>query len=533
MKKLLILLCIVLAASPLFARGTKEPVLGVATARPSELNVGIQVEMDSMDPHAANNSTQERWIPQIYEPLVDIGDDMVSTKPVLAESWEVSPNLDEYTFHLRRGVKFSDGTEFNAQAVKHNFDRIVAIKKLPYAVVQRVARLELLDDYTVRMRLNEPFAPFLAAMRRVFFVSPAAVQANQSGGDWAQAWLNDHSAGTGPYMLREWVRRSHLVYEKNPQYWGGWEGSHFDRVTLRVIYEADAQRLLLERGDLDVASIISRDALPALQRNPAISVNINPIAAQMYVLINCAAGPTADPRVRQALAHAWNFEAYNQLMSGMTSGDNLPVPKALMGPGFNLPNPYTYDLDRARQLLAEAGYPQGGFALEYLVQKGDEQKIIMFQVLQQELAKLGIQMTLVEMDWPALLARVTEWGATRDPNRVPELLPFYKSPDVWHPWTFLWELFHTDAMIDRTGHWNMMYYSNPVVDRTIDEALRTVDQARALQLWTQAAQQIMADSPALFIDGRMDISVMRSDVGGWKFRPIADNLFFFYEMYRK
>jgi peptide/nickel transport system substrate-binding protein len=169
--------------------------------------------------------------------------------------------------------------------------------------------------------------------------------------------------------------------------------------------------------------------------------------------------------------------------------------------------------------------------LDYLVQRGDEQKIIMFQVLQSELAKLGIELRLFEMEWTALLDRVSGWNKDRNAP-VPAMLPFYKSPDVVHPWTFLWELFDTDAQIDKTGHWNMMYYSNPEVDGLIAEALATPDEDAALALWTDAAKVIMADSPALFIDGRSDFAVMRADIGGWKFRPIADQYYWFYELHR-
>jgi peptide/nickel transport system substrate-binding protein len=252
----------------------------------------------------------------------------------------------------------------------------------------------------------------------------------------------------------------------------------------------------------------------------------------MYVQVNSAGGPTADARVRPALAHAWNFVAYDQLMGGLTSGDNLPMPRSFFGPyADQISNPYSYDLDKSRALLEEAGYADG-FALDYLVQKGDEQKIIMFQVLQSELTKLGVELRLFEMDWPVLLDRVSNWGKNQE-GEVPALLPFYKSPDVVHPWTFLWELFHTDAQIHKTGHWNMMFYSDPDVDAVIDEALRTPDETAALKLWTDAAQQIMADSPALFIDGRMDFALMRADIGGWTFRPIADQYYWFYELHRK
>lgn len=497
------------------------------------LNMAFHEQPDTLDPHAANNSTQERYLPQIYEPLVDIADNMVDVKPVLAESWEISPDLLTYTFHLRPGVKFSDGTEFNAEAVKQNFDRIIALKRLPYTIVQRVSQLEVIDPLTVRMTLSEPFVPFLATLRRVFFVSPKAIADHQVDGDLAKGWLDAHSAGSGPYVIEEWVRRTSVALTKNDLYHGGWAGNHFDRVVIRIIPEQDAQRLLIERGEVDIISIVGRDSLEALRANPELQVSVNPIAAQMYVLINSAGGPTADRRVRQAIAHAWNFEVYSQLMSGMTTGDNLPMPKSFFGASADrIANPYPYDLDKARALLAEAGHPNGGFALDYLVQRGDEQKIIMFQVLQAELAKLGIELRLFEMEWNALLDRVSGWNEDRDAP-VPAMLPFYKSPDVVHPWTFLWELFHTDAQIHIGGHWNMMYYSNPEVDELIDTALATTDEKAALDIWTEAAEKISADSPALFIDGRMDFAIMRADIGGWTFRPIADQYYWFYELYRK
>ena len=232
-------------------------------------------------------------------------------------------------------MKFSDGTDFDAEAVKVNFDRISALKRLPYTTVQRVSKLEVVDPLTVRMTLSEPFVPFLASLRRVFFVSPKAISDHQVDGDWAQGWLDADSAGSGPYKIGKWDRRTSLALTKNDLYREGWDGPHFERVVIKFIPEQDAQRLLIERGEVDIISIVNRDALAALQQNKDLQVFVNPIAAQMYVLINSAAGPTADPRVRQAIAHAWNFKAYSQLMGGMTSGDNLPMPKAFFGPYAN------------------------------------------------------------------------------------------------------------------------------------------------------------------------------------------------------
>lgn len=482
------------------------------------LNVGLYIEPQSTDPHNVEVGTLLRELNSVYEGLVDVTEKIMVYEPLLATSWTASDNGLTYTFKLRKGVKFSDGTEFNAQAVNVNYDRVMAIKRGPYAAVKQIKAVEVVDDQTVRMRLHQPSGAFLATLRQFMMVSPTAIKAH-AGNDMAQSWLNEHTAGTGPYKVERWQHGSVLTLVRNEHSWRGWAGKEFDRINLRVILEAEAQRLMLQQGQLDMAQIISVDALPALKRNPQVRVIETEYAGQMYFFLNTAVGPMSDVRVRKALAYAWNHEKYKALRKGIGPRADGAAPNALFGPGYGFSNPYTYNPEKAKKLFAEAGVKKGT-TLTALVQKGDEQKRMLIEVLRDELASLGIEMNFYEGTWPAIWKRMTEWGASRDPALNWHLVVFYKSPDLWTPWTFLYRMFHTDTHLHKpSGQYNLGLYSDPAVDKLITEASVLLDADKATPLWRKANEAIFADLPAIPIEKMVEIAVMRSDIQGYVFRP--------------
>ena len=288
---------------------------------------------------------------------------------------------------------------------------------------------------------------------------------------------------------------------------------------MRVILEAETQRLMLQQGHLDVAQIISVDALPALKRNPQIRVIETEYAGQMYFFLNNALGPTSDPRVRKALAYAWNHDKYKALRKGIGPRADGAAPNALFGAGYSFANPYTYDPEKAKKLLAEAGVARGT-TLTALVQKGDEQKRMLIEVLRDELSPMGIELSFYEGTWPAIWKRMNDWGAGRDPALNWHIIVFFKSPDLWTPWTFLYRMFHTDTHLAKpSGQYNLGMYSNPAVDKTIDEASLLLDPDKATPLWRKANELIFADLPAIPVEKMVEIAVMRSDVQGYVFRP--------------
>jgi len=511
--------------------------ISLAISRAEILNVAKYNVMTSADPHTSTYNDMSMYIDgNIFEGLVTISkDDFTKVEPVLATSWEVSPDGLAYTFNLRKGVKFSDGTPFNGQAVKFNFDRLLALKKggsyLGFKVIKNV---EVLDEYKVRFTLKQNF-PFLAVTRYSFMVSPKAVKEHATPKDkWAQNWLANHSAGTAPYMIKDWVHEVNITLVQNPHYWRGWRKNNFKVINIRSMYEADVQRMLLEKGDLDIAMIISRDALPALKKNREIWAAQNITPAPMMLLFNFLVPPTNDIRVRKALAHAWNHEAYKEVRRGVAPRADGPIPAVLLGKDYRLENPYVYDPDKARDLLKQAGYPKGGFTLNVLSQKGDEQKRMIFEVFQSEVAKLGVKLNYHEKTWAGMTETCRDRTLMSDPKNAMHIVILYKSMDVVSPWNYLYKVYSCETQMSKpTGVVNLAYYCNPRVDEIIKRALATVDREKALELWRQGNQIVMDDCAAVFVDKQVEDVVMRASVKGYNPRVFTPRQFYYYELYRE
>ena len=177
--------------------------------------------------------------------------------------------------------------------------------------------------------------------------------------------------------LERWEQNIIHVGKKNPLYWRGWPANKFTTINLRHIYEPETQRLMIEKGELDWAENITKDALPALKRNPALTVYEKPGTSLMVTYINTQTPPTKDLRVRQAIHHMWNQEAFGAITGHAPNPGPLFTP--LLGKDWRMENPYPYNPDRAKKLLAEAGYPNGGFTLRFQSQKGDVDKRAIFE----------------------------------------------------------------------------------------------------------------------------------------------------------
>ncbi len=352
MKRFHLFLTVLLAVEIIFM-GSSGVSYGIL--RSEILNVAKYNVMTSADPHTSTYNDMSMYIDgNIYEGLVTISpEDITKVEPTLAISWTVSSDGLTYIFNLRKGVKFSDGTPFNGEAVKFNFERLLDLKKGgSYGGLKVVDKVEVLDEHKVQIRLKQNF-PFLAVARYSFMVSPTAVKNHATAEDkWAQNWLANHSAGTAPYMIQDWAQEVNITLIQNPHYWRKWKANQFKLVNIRSIYESDVQRMLLEKGDLDIAMIISRDSIAELKKNPKVWITQNISPAPMYLLFNFLTAPTNNMVVRKALAHAWNHEAYLKARSGLAPRADGPVPALLLGKDYRLNNPYHYDLNKAKELLS-------------------------------------------------------------------------------------------------------------------------------------------------------------------------------------
>lgn len=501
--------------------------LGMALAKGDTLVLDTTQDPVNLDPHIAS-SVDFYLLGNAYDPLVAVGLDGVTVEGVLAESWDVSEDGLTFDFTLRSGVTFADGTPLDAQAVKGSIERLKALQRGGAWVVDPVSSIDVLSPTELRIQLSQPF-PFLQALPLVYIVSPTAIAEHEVDGDNATAWLSENTAGSGAYQLGSWQRGQQLEFVRNPNYWQGWEGRHFERVIVRSQLDSSVSRLLLEAGDLDAALNFSFDDLPALEANPAISIFEAPTLQQLYLRLNNKYGPTADARVREAIALAWNPADWQAIVQHTLPADG-PTPVELLGAGYRPSIVSEQDLARAKQLLADAGYANG-FTLNYLWDNPYEYKRVFGELLQAHLGQIGITVNMIAVSPATFFERIATVEEDGDgPDTIHSFL-LRAVPRIPDAYSFLYFLYYSDAQ-EGFGR-NYLLYSNAEVDALIDEAIRTADTARKLELYRAANDLIIADNPDLFVEKSVFTLPIRNDIEGFEFRP-SDQWFpfKFYELHR-
>jgi peptide/nickel transport system substrate-binding protein len=378
----------------------------VATAAQDEkvLVIGHAESTDSLDPARGYTQTTGIVLKATYSTLVTFPDkDASSIQPMLAKSWEVSKDGLTYTFTLRDDVTFSTGNPLTADDVAFSFNRLINIQGNPSTVSKNIAKVEAPDKTTVVITLASPDPSFLATLPNSAFSVVDSKSVKENGGtdtkdakdsDKAENYLNGASAGTGPYMLEKWEKQVQTVLVRNPKYTG--TQPYFDRVIIQNIPEAATQKTALEAGDIDLALDLTADQIKGLEGNQDITIARAPANIIHFLLMNqdpAVGGPVANSKVQLAIRYALDYEGYTALWGGVQPGTNLAVGLAgAFGPDKALKR----DLDKAKSLLKEAGYPDG-FEIELKYPNFSFQGVDMntnAQKIQSDLAEVGIKVTL-------------------------------------------------------------------------------------------------------------------------------------------
>ena len=413
--------------------------------------------------------------------------------PGLAESWEVSPDGTVYTFKLKPNAKFRDGSPVNAEAVKYSFERLLKLNMGATANFTSIDKVEAVDDKTVRFTLKEPFTQFLPALSSLWgpaIVNPAVVKAHEKDGDLGQAWLTENDAGSGPYKLGKWDRSQQITMERDPNYWGGWGDKYIDTVIVRPVGESTTMRLMLEKGDADIAVGLTTEDADALAKTPGVTVPEYLAGGIVEMRLNTTKKPLDDPRVRQALNYSFD---YDQAVQGVVSGHAKRMDSIMAAdmPGHYKPSfMYTKDLEKAKQLLTEAGYPDG-FPLEYVWISGLERDRRLGEMWQADLKKLGIDLTIREMPI------ATWWEAQASPETAPQTFMGGWGNDYADATQQVWAMYYS-------GNWppngsNYYFYKNEEVDKLLKAARIEQDPAKRDQLYQQATEIIYAEAPEVWV----------------------------------
>ena len=446
-----------------------------------------------LDPGHATEGESIKVCDNIYDTLVQYSAGTTELEPALAESWENSADGLTWTFHLRRGVTFHDGTPFNADAVlfslnrqhepTHPFHNVggAYYQWESIGLSDIVDKITALDEFTVQFRLHRMHAPFIydIASTQFAIVSPTALQR------WGEAFA-EHPVGTGPFKFVQWTRNDKIVLEANDAYWGG--RPVLDRVIFRAIPNNSVRLLELQNGNLHVMEFPNPDDLPEIQQDARLELVMQSGLNVGYLGMNMDKPPFDNLKVRQAINHAINKMAIvEQLYQGTAIPAKVPIPPTLWSYDDTIEDvPYNPAL--AKQLLAEAGYPDGFettlWALPVPRPYIPDGRMLAV-ALQSDLRNVGIDAEIVTFDW------VTYLDKTRNGEHDMALLGWIA--DTADPDTFFFPLLSKTAA--EKPAWNIAFYRSDEMQEVLEQARTSTTQAERIALYQQAQAIFHRDAP--------------------------------------
>lgn len=515
---------------------TEAPPVEPAPSGDDTLTIAVSGDIAGWDPATSIYWLANEVIINTHDTLIDYGPktdeqgnpvrDLTKFVPNLAESFE-DKDGKEFTFKIRQNAKFSNGDPVTAQAVKDNFVRYLHIPEAAFLLtdvgfVSSEDQIEVLDEYTVKFTLPQPNPMFLKTLAHVnnTIVNVAEIKAKGGATDEEQQqWAAANPTGSGPYMLEKYEAGVELVLVANPHYWG--KPPFYKKVVYKIVPDVQNRLLLLRNGDVDMVYEAPLKDIETLRADPNLKVYTIPTLGTLFWWLGANVEPWTKLELRQALAYAVPYET---IIKDATYGFAIPatswIPVGLEG-HINA-SPFVYDPEKAKELLAAAGYPEGkGLPpITFYSKQGvpEEEQVIVY--IQAELAKLGIQMEIQ----PVALAAHSEKLASHEPG----LFAF----NFWIPYvpdsvySLFWNFLSADS-----GCCNYGSYSNPQVDELINKSLTELDPA-VRNGYIEEIQRIVAhDLPSLPIYHPTWNLAMLMQVMGYSYYP--DTLLRFAQLYEE
>jgi peptide/nickel transport system substrate-binding protein len=486
----------------------------VAQTPPGVLVVAQIAEPKSLDPQAVTAVNDFRILMNLYDGLVGYKSGTLEVEPALATDWTISDDGKTYTFTLRDGVTFHDGSPFNAEAVKFNFERMLDENHPfhdtgPFPLsffFSAVDSVDAPDEKTVVFHLKDPYAPFLSnlAYPTGLIVSPAAVK--EFGKDFGR-----HPSGTGPFKFAEWESNSKVVVEANPDYWKG--APDLKAVVFRPITDANTRVAEMLSGGIDVMVEVPPDNLATFSNDAAFKVYEQAGPHLWFLILNAKEGPMADKRVRQAVNYAIDKKALvENVLQGTAEVAAGPTPPAFAWAYNEALQPYPHDPEKAKALLKEAGHENADLTF-YVTEGGSGMldPVAMGAAIQADLAEVGLNAKIETYEWNTFLGKVNP--GLEGKADMAEMAWMTNDPD-----TLPYLALRTGAFPDEGG-FNSGYYSNPDVDKLLEEARRETDQAKRAVLYKKMQEIVRDDAPWAFIANWKQNAVTSDRVEDFALQP--------------
>ncbi|RLI43779.1 hypothetical protein DRO69_08865 [Candidatus Bathyarchaeota archaeon] len=491
-----------------------------APRKPKEviLTVAYTGDIHTLDPLMAVDTDSDEIIVNVYDtlvtyPIVTTEDGKLVTDtsrfaPMLATSWNISSDFKEYTFKLREGVTFHSGHKFNATAVKYTFERL---KNYGWGVIYgNIKSVDIIDEYTVKITLNksDPLFMHYIALYSSSILDPWVMEEHGGPDPSVNTWLASNECGTGPFILEEWTPGEEIILRANENYWAG--APKIDKVIIKIITDATTVEAMLERGELDGPiecpyHIPEKDVERLSQvEGLVLQEFVNP-AEVTYLIINTQIPPFNNTLVRKAIAYA---VPKADIIEAAVYGLAVEA-KSILGIGMEGYNgsfwTYTYNLTKAKELLTQAGYPNGFKTTAYLP-TGYERDRVVLTLLQNSLKQIGIELDIREV------AAATYW----------DLIWTGKAPIVVMSWpSFVNDPFYhlkfllSSSTIGPGGNW--AFYNNSKVDALLEEGYYETNVTRRQEILNELQRIVAEDVPYIPLWHTKFVYIMRSNIKGFVF----------------
>ncbi|HTY91422.1 MAG TPA: ABC transporter substrate-binding protein [Methanocella sp.] len=544
---ILFVIALVVVATVAFVSGCTSPTTSpTASATPAKNYTIVNMEAgepESLDPAFAYDSASYEIVQNCAETLIYFnGTDTVHPVGILATSWDVSPDGLTYTFHLRDGVYFQDGTKFNASAVKYTFDRGVIMNQGPYAsdispyilggpeymasnftdadVKAYLAKnaVEVVNETTVRMHLESPYSAWLYAMSFAgcSIISPTADQLNGGYSPNNQStWANEHLVGTGPFVFKEWQHKDHITMVRNDNYWG--TPAKPSQVIIRYVSEWADRKLALDKGDADYILGDNAMHIGELRNDTAAAIDVySPTMTINFIGMNERIPPFDNVTVREAFVESFDYNTFsNKVLNGFATTPNGCIPSGMLGYNASAPTP-TYNPTHAKQLLQQMGYSKDkptNFTIYYNTGSAARETACLLLKQSLESYDLGITVNVQEIDWPTYLKM--ERAHTMPIFQLGWIADFPSSDNFVNPFAFSQGYY--------TAH---IAYNNPKVDALYKQSLNTTDPAQLDNIYNQINTQLMNDNAYIWLDIPQNVFVHGPTVKGYVYCPLDSALIY-------
>ena len=506
------------------------PVATEAPAVPLVLKYASSANITTWDP-IASFSTEAAYMANMYEQLLRVNAPGSAEQftPLLAESWSKSDDGLVWTFNLRPGVKFHDGEPMNAAAVVKSIE--LAKEKAGASFIWLpLSTVEAVDDLTVKFTLAwaQPLELIVGSEYAAYIVSPKALDSAAADENF---WSAGVSAGTGPYMIESYTADQELVLTQNTEYWGGWEAGQYEKVLVQFVPEATIRQQMLEGDETDIVTSIPADAYETFAANPDYTVTTEPALFNYTAFFNTLKEPLNDVKVRQALSYAMPYEDIIKIgANGRGTQSRGSAPNGVF-PYSEDVKQYTYDLEKAKELLKEAGYEGGGFSLRLTYASENSTEETFAPLIKDSFAQIGVDVTIEPLQFSE------QWTlAKTDPATAQDIFlllywPTYSDAGADN----LWSMFYgtADAPHLNATKFNLSYWYNEQYNALMDEAsgLSGTDLAASLAKYTEAQNLLVDEAPAAFLFDTKVAVVVPNDITGFQYNlNYPDVRFWFYDL---